>query len=262
MTSTSYQKANFEGLADNYSRNRPQYPQRMLTKLRELLPEGALSVVDLASGTGISTRAIAKILGERATTIGIEPSDDMRRRAQEDTSADMSIRYRWGLAEDLACTASSLDLIFVGQALHWFNRPQFYAEAARALKPGGVVSIARNTRNWQKSSFVAEYEAFHEKYLPGFSRTERELNAVSELKALDWIERTEIYDEEWVRPMKKSSFLGMAQSSSKVTQAVANAGQEEGMAELNEIADRHADRDGFLVMPYTSVMVCGVKMAS
>lgn len=262
MTSASYQKANFEGLADNYSRNRPQYPKRMLTKLSELLPEGALSIVDLASGTGISTRAVAKILGKRATTIGIEPSEDMRRRAKEDTSVDASIHYRWGLAEDLACEASSLDLIFVGQALHWFNRPEFYAEAARALKPGGVVSIARNTRNWQKSSFVAEYEAFHEKYLPGFSRTERELDTVRELNALDWIERTETYDEEWVRPMKKSSFLGMAQSSSKVTQAIANAGQEKGMTELNDIANRHADRDGFLVMPYISVMVCGVKVTN
>ena len=83
MKIKSYQKANFEGLADNYSQNRPQYPQRMLTKLRGLLPEGALNVVDLASGTGISTRAIAKTLGRQATIIGIEPSEDMRRRAQE-----------------------------------------------------------------------------------------------------------------------------------------------------------------------------------
>ena len=62
--------------------------------------------------------------------------------------------------------------------------------------------------------------------------------------------------------MKKSSFLGMAQSSSKVTQAIANAGQEKGMTELNDIANRHADRDGFLVMPYISVMVCGVKVTN
>ena len=78
---------------------------------------------------------------------------------------------------------------------------------------------------------------------------------------LDWIERTATFDEEWFRPMKKSSFLGMAQSSSKVTQAITNAGKEKGMAELNDMADRHADGDGFLVMPYISIMVCGVKGA-
>ena len=59
--------------------------------------------------------------------------------------------------------------------------------------------------------------------------------------------------------MKKSSFLGMAQSSSKVTQAITNAGKEKGMAELIDMADRHADGDGFLVMPYFSIMVCGIK---
>ncbi|MEC8163773.1 MAG: hypothetical protein VX079_04310, partial [Pseudomonadota bacterium] len=98
-------------------------------------------------------------------------------------------------------------------------------------------------------------------HLPGFSRTERELDAAAELEALDWIERTATFDEEWFRPMKKSSFLGMAQSSSKVTQAITNAGKEKGMAELIDMADRHADGDGFLVMPYFSIMVCGIKGA-
>ncbi|MED6309748.1 MAG: methyltransferase domain-containing protein, partial [Pseudomonadota bacterium] len=87
MSSESYQKANFEGLADNYSQNRPQYPQRMLAELRAFLPDGALSVMDLASGTGISTRAVAKSLGDRANIVGVEPSEDMRRRAREDTNA-------------------------------------------------------------------------------------------------------------------------------------------------------------------------------
>ncbi|WP_211263129.1 methyltransferase domain-containing protein [Thioalkalivibrio nitratireducens] len=32
------------------------------------------------------------------------------------------------------------DLITVGQALHWFDFPAFYAEAARVLRPGGVLA--------------------------------------------------------------------------------------------------------------------------
>ena len=82
MSSESYRKANFEGLADNYSQNRPQYPKRMLAELRAFLPDGPLSVIDLASGTGISTRAVAKTLGDRANIVGVEPSEDMRRRAR------------------------------------------------------------------------------------------------------------------------------------------------------------------------------------
>jgi ubiquinone/menaquinone biosynthesis C-methylase UbiE len=250
---------NFKGLADNYSRNRPQYPQRMLAELRGLLPDGRLSVIDLASGTGISTRAILKALGERAEIVGIEPSEDMRCRAEEDSKDHPSIRYEDGKAEDLLVDDGTLDMIFVGQALHWFDRPIFYAETARVLKPGGVVTIARNTRNWRKSELVAEYEGFHEKYLPGFSRTERELDAAAELAAFDWVVRTEVFEEEWIRPMKLPTFLGMALSSSKVTQALVNAGWEDGLAELTAIVERHMDGDGFIVLPYVSVMVCAMK---
>lgn len=253
---------NFEGLADNYSRNRPQYPQRMLAELKPLLADGPLHVVDLASGTGISTRAIGKILGERAHIIGIEPSEDMRRRAADDAKGNADISYQDGTAEALAFPDESLDLIFVGQALHWFDRPAFYAEARRVLKPGGVVAIARNTRNWRKSELVSEYEAFHEAHLPGFSRTERELDAEAEFKALDWVAKTAVFEEEWIRPMKVPTFLGMAQSSSKVTQALHKVGWDKGIAQLTVLAERHADNDGFVVLPYLSVMVCAIKSST
>ncbi len=252
---------NFEGLADNYSTNRPQYPQRLLGELNGLLVDGPLLAIDLASGTGISTRAVAKALGDRADIIGIEPSEDMRRRAGEDTPQEASIRYEEGTAEALTFDDGSLDLIFVGQALHWFDRPAFCAEAGRVLKPGGVVAIARNTRNWRKSTFVSEYEAFHEKHLPGFSRDERELDPAVDFAALDWVERMATFEEEWVRPMRLMSFLGMAKSSSKITQALHNAGWDNGIANLTAMVERHMDGDGFVVLPYLSVLVCVVKKA-
>jgi hypothetical protein len=59
--------------------------------------------------------------------------------------------------------------------------------------------------------------------------------------------------------MKLPTFLGMALSSSKVTQALVNAGWEDGLAELTAIVERHMDGDGFIVLPYVSVMVCAIK---
>ena len=86
---------NFEGLADNYSTNRP-YPQRLLGELNGLLGDVLLLAIDVASGTGISTQAVARALGDRAQIIGVEPSEDMRRRAAEDTPREASIRYQRG----------------------------------------------------------------------------------------------------------------------------------------------------------------------
>jgi SAM-dependent methyltransferase len=35
----------------------------------------------------------------------------------------------------------SVDLVTVAQAAHWFDRPTFYAEVRRVLRPGGVVAL-------------------------------------------------------------------------------------------------------------------------
>jgi ubiquinone/menaquinone biosynthesis C-methylase UbiE len=38
-------------------------------------------------------------------------------------------------AEALPFKRSSVDVVFVAQARHWFDRPKFYAETARVLRP-------------------------------------------------------------------------------------------------------------------------------
>jgi SAM-dependent methyltransferase len=35
----------------------------------------------------------------------------------------------------------SVDLVTVAQAVHWFDRPKFYAEVRRVLRPGGIVAV-------------------------------------------------------------------------------------------------------------------------
>jgi ubiquinone/menaquinone biosynthesis C-methylase UbiE len=34
-----------------------------------------------------------------------------------------------------------VDLVTAAQAVHWFDRPRFWAEARRVLRPGGVVAV-------------------------------------------------------------------------------------------------------------------------
>jgi uroporphyrinogen-III synthase len=38
-------------------------------------------------------------------------------------------------------TAGQLDLVTVAQAVHWFDRPRFFREVERVLRPGGVLAI-------------------------------------------------------------------------------------------------------------------------
>ncbi len=43
-------------------------------------------------------------------------------------------------AEHTALADGSVELVAVAQALHWFDRPRFFAECARVLRPGGVLA--------------------------------------------------------------------------------------------------------------------------
>jgi SAM-dependent methyltransferase len=50
------------------------------------------------------------------------------------------ITYRIAPAERSGIESSSVDLVTVAQAMHWFNLHDFYAEVKRALRPGGVLA--------------------------------------------------------------------------------------------------------------------------
>lgn len=43
-------------------------------------------------------------------------------------------------AEDLQLADSSVDLVTVAQAVHWFDMPAFYNQCRRVLKPDGVLA--------------------------------------------------------------------------------------------------------------------------
>ncbi|HVE65344.1 MAG TPA: class I SAM-dependent methyltransferase, partial [Thermoanaerobaculia bacterium] len=50
------------------------------------------------------------------------------------------VEYRVAPAESSGLPSESVDAITVAQALHWFDRPAFYGEAGRVLRPGGVLA--------------------------------------------------------------------------------------------------------------------------
>ncbi|MCM2264193.1 MAG: class I SAM-dependent methyltransferase [Desulfuromonadales bacterium] len=51
------------------------------------------------------------------------------------------IEYRVAPAEASGLLDSSVDLVTVAQALHWFDLAGFYAEVRRVLRPGGVLAV-------------------------------------------------------------------------------------------------------------------------
>jgi SAM-dependent methyltransferase len=125
----------FSGFADDYNCHRPAPPQALAALLTQIAqcPEPAL-VVDLGSGTGLSTRYW---VGKAERVIGIEPSADMRRIAIE-RSPMANLRFLDGFSHCTDLPAGGAQIVTCMQSLHWMEPRGTFEEARRLLRPGGV----------------------------------------------------------------------------------------------------------------------------
>ncbi len=151
----------FMGFAEEYDRYRPAAAPIIPAILTELaaMPRPH-RVVDIGSGTGLSTRAWLDLADE---VIGVEPSDDMRRQAERVTPEIAYIRYQKGLSTATGLPDACADIVTVSQALHWMEPVGTFSEIARLLRPGGVFAAIDN--DWPPTynlEVEAIDEAFHQ----------------------------------------------------------------------------------------------------
>jgi len=123
----------FSGFADLYDDVRPQPPGDLARILTSYCGKRRPDVIDLGSGTGLSTRWASRWA---RSTIGVEPSADMRALAER--RAPDNARFVEGFGHDTGLVADSADLVLAVQAMHWMEPTGTLAEVARLLRPGGV----------------------------------------------------------------------------------------------------------------------------
>lgn len=121
----------FSSHAAEYARARPGYPAELFACLAALVPSRRLAW-DCATGNG---------------QVAIDLAPHFDRVIATDASAEQiahafpheGVDYRMEPAEATSLAAGSVDLVTVGQALHWFDLDRFHAEARRVLKPDGLI---------------------------------------------------------------------------------------------------------------------------
>jgi len=122
----------FSAVADGYARYRPGYPPALFDWLASL-PARRRLAWDCATGSGQAAGGLAA---------------HFRRVVATDSSASQiaqaaphpGVEYRVAPAEASGLPDAGVDLVTVAQALHWLDLPAFYAEARRALAPGGTIA--------------------------------------------------------------------------------------------------------------------------
>ena len=125
-------KDHFSRDSKAYAEFRPTYPGELFAWLVSVSPGRALAW-DAGTGSGQAAVALAEHFDR---VIASDPS-----RKQVDSAAPHP-RVEYRLAAEVAgLDEQSADLVTVAQALHWFDRPTFWNEVERVLRPGGVVAV-------------------------------------------------------------------------------------------------------------------------
>lgn len=134
----------FSKRADWYARYRPSYPPGILDILARELGFSKLDVVaDIGSGTGLLARLF---LANGNRVFGVEPNDRMRSYAERDLAGFGDFVSVKGTAERTTLPSGRVDLVAVGQALHWFNPGPAAREISRISKPRGCLCVVYNER--------------------------------------------------------------------------------------------------------------------
>jgi SAM-dependent methyltransferase len=121
----------FSAVAADYANARPEYPQALFDWVAQIAP-GREWAWEAGCGSGQASRDLATRF---ASVFATDPSAAQIAQAH----APGNVAFAVEPAERSSLADASVDAICVAQALHWFDRAQFFTECARVLRPGGVL---------------------------------------------------------------------------------------------------------------------------
>jgi SAM-dependent methyltransferase len=109
-------------------------------------PQPGDSVLDVACGTGLLTRIVAKAVGPQGRVVGYDISTEMlavARKLTPDPSHEALIDWREGDAVSLPFASETFDIVFCEFGLMFFpDRAGALNEMRRVLKPGGRLALS------------------------------------------------------------------------------------------------------------------------
>ncbi|MBL8003926.1 MAG: class I SAM-dependent methyltransferase [Candidatus Kapabacteria bacterium] len=119
--------------SDQYALYRPTYPNELIELIVSLSPN-LFSAWDVACGNGQLTFELSNYFEQ---VIGTDVSQEQLDNAQKNDN----IHYKVESSSLSSLGNSSIDLITVAQAIHWFEFDTFYSEVKRVAKPNAIIAI-------------------------------------------------------------------------------------------------------------------------
>lgn len=131
--------ASFGAAAADYAEHRPGYPDAAIEWVLEpVRGRRTIRALDLGAGTGRLTEALHRA---EVDVIAVEPDPQMRAQMLR---LVFGVAVLAGSGENIPLPDARVDVVVVGQALHWFDQRRALPEIARVLNPGGVFAALWN----------------------------------------------------------------------------------------------------------------------
>ncbi|HEY0805070.1 MAG TPA: class I SAM-dependent methyltransferase [Pseudonocardiaceae bacterium] len=161
--------SSFGSQAAAYAKYRPDYPRDLLDwALAPVRSVPGLRVLDVGAGTGKLTGGL---LALGVDVVAVEPDPAM---LAELTTRFPDVATLLGTAEDIPLPDASVNAVFAGQALHWFDLDRALPEFRRVLRPGGFAVAVWNTYD-DTVPWVAEFCDVTETIRRGVQRMDGEI---------------------------------------------------------------------------------------
>lgn len=240
MIETAHQ---FEGLAEFYEAGRPGYPPAVFAHLARICParSGLKVAVDVGAGPGNSTGDLLTGLGDGWSVIAAEPGEDMRHVLMRRFRNTPQVQIIGAPAEQLSLPPDFASLVVACSAVHWFDRPKFYAEAARILSPGGILAVVRNRR--RPGQIFDGFDAYVWKHYPNSAeleaREQRKEPSHEELSGLDGFLTAHSRRWPWSRAFTARELIDFYLTRAVVWTVVRRLCLSRVMADFQEICASH-----------------------
>ena len=123
----------FSTVARAYANFRPEYPPELFAWLARHCVGNEVAW-DCGCGSGQASVPLAGFFARVHAT-------DIAQEQIAEAKPHPRVQYCVAPAENSGLREASVDLVTVAQALHWFDLPNFYAEARRVARPGALLAI-------------------------------------------------------------------------------------------------------------------------